>query len=72
MRLWTKNVEEVLQKLSQTIPQEGMTGEIHYWRDMFRILDALCKEVKQPFVEIALQILNERESADERIKPSVK
>ena len=48
-----------------------MTGEVYYWRDMFRILDALCKEVKQPFVEIALQILNERETSDDRIKNTV-
>ena len=34
-----------------------MIGEIHYWRDMARILEAIFSEVQQPYVEISIQIL---------------
>lgn len=34
-----------------------MIGEIYYWRDMAKILDAINKEVNLPFVELTLQIL---------------
>ena len=34
-----------------------MTGEVHYWRDMARILEAANKEVVQPYVEVAVQVL---------------
>lgn len=34
-----------------------MIGEVHYWRDMSRILDGINSEVKQNYVEIALQVL---------------
>jgi hypothetical protein len=32
--------------LKDTIPGEGMIGEIHYWRDLSRILEAANNEVK--------------------------
>jgi len=34
-----------------------MIGEIHYWRDMAKILDAINKEVNLSFVELTVQIL---------------
>jgi hypothetical protein len=34
-----------------------MKGEVHYWRDMSRILDAINAEVKQNYVEVSVQIL---------------
>ena len=34
-----------------------MIGEVHYWRDMARILEAVNKEVVQPCVEVVVQIL---------------
>jgi hypothetical protein len=43
-----------LSKLKETIPGDGMTGEIHYWRDMSRILDSISEEVKQPYVEVTI------------------
>jgi len=39
------------------MPTDTMLSEIHYWRDMARILDACCNEVKLPFVEFTLQVL---------------
>jgi Dynein heavy chain, N-terminal region 1 len=44
--------------LKDTIPGEGMIGEIHYWRDLSRILDAANNEVKQSYVEITVQVLS--------------
>lgn len=35
-----------------------MIGEIHYWRDLARILDAINGEVKQSYVEICVQVLS--------------
>ena len=35
-----------------------MIGEIHYWRDLARILEAANNEVKQSYVEITVQVLN--------------
>lgn len=54
MNLWRRNVEEVLDKLRDTIPGEGVMGEISYWRDLNRILQALDSEVRQTFVEVCL------------------
>ena len=34
-----------------------MIGEVHYWRDMARILDGISEEVKQGYVEVCLQVL---------------
>jgi cell division FtsZ-interacting protein ZapD len=48
LNMWTRTIVELLQKLKDTIPAEGMLGEVHYWRDLFRILDSLSQEVKQP------------------------
>jgi hypothetical protein len=46
-----------LDKLKDTIPGEGMIGEVHYWRDMARILEAINGEVKQAYVEVSVQTL---------------
>jgi hypothetical protein len=46
LNLWTKNISQLLDKLKETIPGEGMIGEVHYWRDMSRILDGISEEVK--------------------------
>lgn len=48
MNMWTKTVEELLLKMKDTIPGEGMLGEVHYWRDLSKILDGLQAELKQP------------------------
>ena len=34
-----------------------MLGEIHYWRDLSRILDGISAELKQPQVEVIVQTL---------------
>ena len=34
-----------------------MLSEIHYWRDMARVLEASFTELKMPFVEFTVQIL---------------
>ena len=34
-----------------------MIGEVHYWRDLARVLEAISKELKQSFVETVVQIL---------------
>eukprot|EP00347_Sterkiella_histriomuscorum_P015094 403358341 len=57
LNLWSKNIQTLLDKLRDTIPGEGMIGEVHYWRDMSRILEAINTEVKQNYVEISMQIL---------------
>ena len=46
IELWSKNMSELLNKLRDTIPGEGMIGEVHYWRDMARILEGINEEVK--------------------------
>lgn len=46
LNMWTKNIRELLGKLKDTIPSEGMIGEVHYWRDMSRILDGIDNEIK--------------------------
>jgi hypothetical protein len=35
-----------------------MIGEVHYWRDLSRILDAINNEVKQSYVEVTVQVLS--------------
>ena len=49
--MWTRSIGELLQKLKDTIPKDGMIGEIHYWRDIQRVLDAINTELKVPYVE---------------------
>ncbi len=44
-------------KLKDTLPGDGMIGEVHYWRDMARVLEAITDELRQPFVEVVVQIL---------------
>ena len=51
INLWTRNIQTLLDRLRDTIPGDGMIGEIHYWRDMSRILDSISAEVSQPYVE---------------------
>lgn len=48
LRMWTKVTEELLEKLRETNPGEGMIGEVYYWRDLTRILEGISGEVKQP------------------------
>lgn len=71
MNMWTRSIGELLQKLKDTVPKEGMLGEIHYWRDLARVLDAIVKELKQAFVETVVQILAQCES-DQAIQNDVK
>ena len=54
LNMWSKAVEQLLEKLKGTIPAEGMIGEVHYWRDLSRILDGISAELKQPQVEMTL------------------
>ena len=44
--MWTKSIIELLDKLRDTLPDEGMLGEVHYWRDLSLILDGISSEVK--------------------------
>ena len=46
MNMWTRSIGELLQKLRDTNPKDGMIGEIHYWRDLARVLDAISQELK--------------------------
>lgn len=46
VKMWSRNIQQLLDKLKDTIPGEGMIGEVHYWRDMARILEAINGEVK--------------------------
>ena len=55
--MWTKTVEELLDRMRDTIPGEGMIGEVHYWRDLSKVLDGISTELKQPGVEVTVQIL---------------
>jgi len=48
LNMWTNTISELLNKLRDTVPAEGMLGEVHYWRDLCRILDGLTAEVKLP------------------------
>ena len=57
LNMWTRSIGELLQKLKDTIPKDGMIGEIHYWRDIQRVLDAINTELKVPYVETVAQIL---------------
>ena len=41
VNMWKKSIEQLLDRLKDTVPAEGMIGEVHYWRDLSRILDAL-------------------------------
>mmetsp|Transcript_5222 Transcript_5222/g.8083 ORF Transcript_5222/g.8083 Transcript_5222/m.8083 type:complete len:176 (+) Transcript_5222:451-978(+) len=58
--MWTTVVEELLDKMRDTIPAEGMMGEVHYWRDLSRILEGVSGEIKQPQVEVTVQLLLEK------------
>lgn len=55
--MWTRSIVELLQKLKNTVPADGMLSEVHYWRDMARILGAISGELKLPHVEVVIQIL---------------
>ena len=46
MNMWTRSIGELLQKLRETVPKEGMIGEVHYWRDLARVLEAISQELK--------------------------
>ena len=41
MNMWTRSIRELLQKVRDTVPKEGILGEVHYWRDLARVLDAI-------------------------------
>ena len=71
MNMWTRSIGELLKKLRDTVPKEGMLGEVHYWRDLARVLEAISQELKHAFVETVLQILVHQED-DENIQRDVK
>ena len=70
VNLWSKNITHLLERLRDTVPGEGMIGEVHYWRDLARILDAANEEVKQSYVEICVQVLS-HQKGDEVIAKTV-
>lgn len=59
--MWSRTVEELLAKLKDTIPGAGMIGEVHYWRDLSRVLDGISAELKQPQVELTVQTLLQKD-----------
>merc|ERR1711893_234606 len=71
MNMWTRSIRELLNKVRDTVPKEGILGEVHYWRDLARVLDAIHQELKFSFVETSLQILAQHE-ADEQLQADVK
>ena len=64
LNMWSKAVDELLNNLRDTVPGHGMIGEVHYWRDLSRVLDAISSEVKQPQVEFTIQILLKKAEMD--------
>ena len=54
--------------MAKTNPAEGMLGEVHYWRDLCRILDGLSNELKQPKVELIMQALINEPAAAKDLK----
>jgi hypothetical protein len=64
-------VISLLDRLRDTVPGEGMIGEVNYWRDLSRILEAINNEIKQSFVEITVQVLSICAQSDTLIKSSV-
>jgi len=61
INMWSRTVEELLAKLKDTIPGAGMIGEVHYWRDLSRVLDGISAELKQPQVELTVQTLLQKD-----------
>lgn len=57
VNLWARSVAELLDKLKDTAPAGSMLSEVHYWRDMARVLEAANGELKQAFVETVIQVL---------------
>ena len=57
VRLWLNSLAELLKNLAKTQPGDTMLSEIHYWRDMARVLEACNAELKMPFVEFTVQVL---------------
>lgn len=66
VNMWTKSIEQLLDRLKDTVPGDGMIGEVHYWRDLSRILDGISAELKQPQVEMTVQILLMRVEKDKQ------
>lgn len=64
--MWKKSIEQLLDRLKDTVPADGMIGEVHYWRDLSRILDGISAELKQPQVEMTIQILLMRVDMDKK------
>ena len=54
INMWSRSIDELLNKLRDTVPKEGMLGEVHYWRDLSCVLDGIAQEVKQPQVELTV------------------
>jgi uncharacterized protein YvpB len=58
LTIWTEAIIELLEKLKATTPEAGgvMTSEIHYWRDIDRVLDAIYTELNSKFVATTVKI----------------
>lgn len=52
--MWSRMIEEFLDKITDTIPGDGMLGEVYYWRDLSKLLDGMSLEVKSMGVEICI------------------
>lgn len=68
VNLWARSIDELLSKLKDTAPTGSMLSEIHYWRDMARVLEAANGELKQAFVETVIQVLACESAAQPDIK----
>ena len=68
MTQWSQQVTELLNRMAKTNPGEGMLGEVHYWRDLCRILEGLSAEVKQAKVELIVQALMNEPAAATDVK----
>lgn len=68
--LWTHSIRELLSNLKETSPESGgMQAEISYWRDITRVMDAVCAELRSSYVEMTIQLLSLASSApSEQVK----
>lgn len=58
LQLWTRSLIELLENIRDTCPESSsIIAEIFYWRDITRVLDAVSQEIKQPYVEMVLQLM---------------
>ena len=65
LRLWTRSIVELLDNLKEQCPESNtIIAEIFYWRDITRVLEAVLAELKQPYVEMVMQIMVSSDDKD--------